>query len=278
MTYLANARLIAPAAFADHFNRLDFGKASWTPRLFVLHNTEQPSLKQWLDGGDTPEQRLKNLEAYYKGMRWHSGPHWFVAPDGIWEFCDPLQDGVHCSCANHVAFGCEMVGDYATEPFDHGPGAQVRDNAVQLIATVFKRFAWRPDPLVLWERGLAFHHHCAQDHHDCPGKNVDRADVVARVLKAMGLVGLDAGVPRPAQDLPAPVQSSSQVPTSVTWLQTALNRLGARPVLTVDGVFGPLTKVALRSWQLGSDLLATGEPSPMTVAAIERALHPETRA
>jgi hypothetical protein len=185
MTFLSSARRFTQGEFAATFQKLDFSKAAWAPRMFVLHNTGQPSLKQWLGGGATPEARLRNLETYYKGLRWHSGPHWFVAPDGIWEFCDPLQDGVHCSCANRVAFGCEMVGDYATEPFDSGPGAQVRDNAVHVIATVFKTFGWRPDPLVLWERGLAFHHHCTRDRHDCPGKNVHRADLVTRVLRAM---------------------------------------------------------------------------------------------
>ena len=195
MTYLAKARRFTRAEFTSHFSGLDFSKASWQPRMFVLHNTDRPNLRQWLGGGATPEQRLANLETYYKGMNWHSGPHWFVAPDAIWEFCDPMQDGVHCSCANHVAFGCEMVGDFATEAFDSGPGAQVRDNAVHVIATVFDHFGWRPDPLVLWKQGLAFHHHCGRDRHDCPGKNVDRSDVVARVLKAMASppTGADAG-------------------------------------------------------------------------------------
>lgn len=191
MTYLAKARRFTPAEFTADFNALDFSKASWSPRMFVLHNTGRPTLRQWFSGGTTPEQRLANLAVYYKGLHWHSGPHWFIAPDAIWEFCDPMQDGVHCSCANHVAFGCEMVGDYATEAFDTGPGAQVRDNTVHVIATVFTHFGWSPDPLLLWKQGLAFHHDCKRDRHDCPGKNVDRSDVVTRVRKAM--ISISAG-------------------------------------------------------------------------------------
>ena len=33
--------------------------------------------------------------------------------------------------------------------------------------------------------GLHFHKECSRDHHDCPGKNVVKADVVARVLAKM---------------------------------------------------------------------------------------------
>ena len=173
-------------------------------KMFTLHNTDIPNLKQWADGGTSHQQRLRNLETYYKGMHWHSGPHWFVAPEGIWEFCNPLQDGVHCSCANHVAFGCEMVGDYATEEFSSGDGAKVRDNAVHVMATVFNKFGWKPDPLVLWEKGLAFHHDCARDHHLCPGKNVDRADVVKRVLVEMARQKMPSPKPSPTPAKPAP--------------------------------------------------------------------------
>lgn len=236
MAFLAQARRFTPAEFSSHFNALDFDHASWAPKLFVLHNTDQPNLRQWLDPHTSPEQRLVNLRAYYKGLNWHSGPHWFIGPDAIWEFCDPLHDGVHCSCANHVAFGCEMVGDYATEDFASGPGGQVRDNAVHVVATVFKRFGWQPDPLVLWQRGLAFHKHCARDHHDCPGRNVDRADMVARVVAAMAVdtsppVSAGLATPLPAAEAPA---IATREP--IVRVQTALNALGARPSLKLDGV------------------------------------------
>lgn len=186
MTFLSTAKSYTQNEFTTMFNGLDFGNASWSPKMLVLHNTAKPTLAQWLAGPATPAERMKNLKNYYKDkLHWHSGPHWFVGPDSIWELCNPLEDGVHCSCANNVAFGCEMVGDYETEIFSSGDGAKVRDNAVHLAAVVFKKMHWQPIPLSLWNSGLAFHVDCAPDNHNCPGKNVVRADFIQRVQAKM---------------------------------------------------------------------------------------------
>ncbi len=186
MTFLAKARSYTLDEFSKMFNALDFAHASWKPRMMILHNTDAPSLHQWLTGTATPAERMVNLRHRYRDtLGWHSGPHWFVSPDLIWELCDPMADGVHCSCANKVAFGCEMIGDYHNEEFDSGDGAKVRDNAVHLIATVFNKMKWTPDPLILWRSGLGFHKNCVKDNHDCPGKKVDRIDLINRVNAKM---------------------------------------------------------------------------------------------
>ena len=167
-----------------------------------------------------------------------------------------------------------MVGDYATEAFDSGAGAEVRDKAVHVVATVFKKFGWQPDPLVLWKQGLAFHKNCSRDHHDCPGKNVDRADVVSRVLKAMDAIHLDGITTSsgPAAAIRTPIAQSPNGPNAVIWVQATLNTLGAQPVLNVDGVMGPRTRAAIYAWQARSNLVANGALSPATVAALDRAL------
>ena len=183
MSYLANAMNFLPSEFAAYVDTLKW--VSWKPTMFVLHNTGSPTLAQWLNGGATPAQRMVNLKHYYQGLGWHSAVHWFACPDRIWELCDPTQDGVHCSCCNHVSLSCEMVGDYSTEEFGSGPGAQVRDNAVQLMAVIHRKFGWDPRVFTPWSKGLAFHRECVADHHACPGSRVDKGDMINRVVARM---------------------------------------------------------------------------------------------
>ena len=183
MSYLAGAMNFLPDEFTAYVDTLKW--TSWKPTMFVLHNTGSPTLAQWLNGGATPAQRMVNLKHYYQGLGWHSAVHWFACPDRIWELCDPTQDGVHCSCCNHVSLSCEMVGDYSTEEFGSGPGMQVRDNAVHLMAVIHKKFGWDPHVFTPWSKGLAFHRECTQDHHACPGSRVDKSDMISRVAARM---------------------------------------------------------------------------------------------
>lgn len=180
MTFLSNPRGFTAPEFADYVARLKWAKG-WRPTAFTLHNTALPNLKQWAHfglGKEQGAQRVCNLNAYYKKLGWHSGPHLFVAPDFIWIACDLEQDGVHASCFNKTSIGVEMVGDYSTEAFDSGDGAKVRDNAVAAIAALCS--VLKLDPAT-----LRFHRECKRDHHDCPGARVDKSDFIARVKKAL---------------------------------------------------------------------------------------------
>lgn len=184
MTFLATPKFYKPDQIPAFVNGLKW--TSWKPSFIVLHNTAVPTLKGWLDPAHTAQQRIEGQRHYERDiLHWHSGVHFFCAPDGVWNLCDPTQDGVHCSCWNHQSIGIEMIGDYSVEAFNIGPGAKVRDNAVTLIAALCNKFGWTPDPLVQGEKGLHFHKMCARDHHDCPGKNVDRGDVVQRIVAEM---------------------------------------------------------------------------------------------
>jgi hypothetical protein len=117
----------------------------------------------------------------------HSGAHLIVTSNNIWVVCELTQDGVHCSCANSASIGIELVGDYSVESFDDGEGATIRDKAVYAMAVLHKKLGITPRPLKLWKTGLHFHRQYTADHHDCPGANVNTADVVKRVEDATAL-------------------------------------------------------------------------------------------
>jgi hypothetical protein len=180
MTFLANPKGYSPSSFKTFVATLKW--RGWKPKFIVLHTTAEPNLAQWAHGntGEAYEhQRVVNLNHYYKSSEgWHSGPHLFISPNMIWNACDLTADGVHASCYNAESIGVEMVGDYASEAFDSGDGAKVRDMTVAALATL--HHALGIDPAT-----LRFHKECLKDHHDCPGKNVDKADMIARVKAAM---------------------------------------------------------------------------------------------
>lgn len=69
-----------------------------------------------------------------------------------------------------MAWGVEMVGDYSVEAFDH----RVRDNTVSALATLHALLNINPATLRL-------HKEDSKTRHDCPGKNVDKADMINRI-------------------------------------------------------------------------------------------------
>lgn len=200
MTYLATPQNYSKSDFGDFVNTLDW--TNWKPKFITLHNTGAPTLMQWLHDNNNAshKQRLVNIDAMYKREGWHSAVHLFIGPedDGIWNACDLTQDGVSVSCWNHVTLGIEMVGNYALLPENKYPnappidswtspqGQQVRDNAVYAMAVLHNALGLEPDNYVEGVSGLHFHRECKHDAHSCPGGQVDKADMVARV-KAMML-------------------------------------------------------------------------------------------
>jgi hypothetical protein len=183
MTFLPKPQRYDAEAFKSMLDDLRF--SLWQPKYIVLHNTAAPSLAQFNSGPTTEEKRIQNIVSYWKGLHWHSGAHLIISPNYIWVACDLTQDGVHCSCANKASIGIEMIGDYSSENFGSGQGAAVRDKAVYAMAALHLKLGLTPTPFVLWKKGLHFHKQCTADHHDCPGQNVSKPDVVARVQDQM---------------------------------------------------------------------------------------------
>jgi N-acetylmuramoyl-L-alanine amidase len=191
---------------AAHINACDFSK--WTrkdgtrgkPAFITLHNTSVPDIAEWMSWSpQTRQQYMFNTQAYYEDMGWRGGPHFFVPPQQnicAFGFNDLMAAGTHASCFNNTSIGIEMVGEFDREKFDSGPGAQVADNAIYLLALLHNKIGLTPAPYVYNRQGLHFHVECADDDHHCPGSYVQKADIVARVSAEMAaLVGAPPAPP-----------------------------------------------------------------------------------
>src|SRR5665213_1394417 len=170
------------AAFAAHVAGLvwtQFSPTEKKPIGITLHNTAGPTLAEWVESGPSHDARILSLQKYYEGLGWHAGPHLFISRDFINGFTPLTEWGIHSTCFNHTHIGIEMVGDYTAEIFDSGDGAKVRDNAVFALAVLMLKLGLTP------EHDLVFHKDCPADHHDCPGHNVSKPDIIARVRAQM---------------------------------------------------------------------------------------------
>lgn len=174
--------------FKDLLDSIPAARLSWC-KFLTVHNTAAPSLAQWMGPKASAAQRIKNLQRYYEVERgWRAGPHAFIPPDrnivcyGFTKFTVP---GIHASCFNSQSIGLEMVGDFESEEFTFGPGAIVRENAIFVLAALHLRMGLRPDGYVYGKSGLHFHVDCKRDQHACPGKKVNRDDLVRAVLAEM---------------------------------------------------------------------------------------------
>jgi N-acetylmuramoyl-L-alanine amidase-like protein len=174
-------------AFQHYVDTIAFD--TWRPQFVVLHNTAIPNLTDWhAVPGDA---RMRGLEHYYRDLQhWSAGPHLFVADDLIWVFTPLTVSGVHSPSWNSISYGLEMVGDYEVEPFS----AAVRGNAVNALTTLHAALGMDPGSLRL-------HKEDPRTTHNCPGKNVDKADMIQAVSAA--LAALEPGDHSPGAALSA---------------------------------------------------------------------------
>jgi N-acetylmuramoyl-L-alanine amidase CwlA len=164
---------------ADEFDSYCHGLTwpSWRPQFITLHNTASPSLAQRPNG--LTKQHILNLETFYRDKQgWSAGPHLFIDDKQIWVFTPLTVSGVHSPCFNKIALGFEMLGDYQSESFTKGRGLKVQRNAVAAVATLSAVLGLDPDTLKLHKEDVC-------THHDCPGKNVVKADFVQEVKDLM---------------------------------------------------------------------------------------------
>ena len=146
----------------------------WKPSFIVLHNTGEPTLAQRPNG--LGMAHILGLQSFYRDDQgWSAGPHLFCDDQhGIWVFTSLTTPGVHSPSWNSVSLGVEMLGDYDSEEFDSGRGAQVRDNAVAAIAILSSALGIDPGTMRL-------HREDPKTDHHCPGDNVDKGAFIQAV-------------------------------------------------------------------------------------------------
>lgn len=176
---MAKFAIVAEKFAPDDFDKYVAGlkPQKWVKRI-VLHNTASPSLAQ-RPGGLMTEQHIKNLHHYYQevvdsGRGWSGAPHLFVDAEGIWVFNPLDKPGVHSPSYNSSSWGVEMLGDYSTESFTTGLGAEVRENSLRAVAALARLQGW-PN---LGSDRLILHKEDPATTHNCPGKNVVKRDFV----------------------------------------------------------------------------------------------------
>lgn len=147
---------------------------TWGPNKVILHNTAAPSLAQRPNG--LTDQHLQNLLTFYRDTRkWSSGPHLFITDKDIIVFCDLNKPGVHSPSFNKTAFGVECLGDYDSEEWNSGRGALVQANALRACAALCRK-------MMVGAEALKLHKEDPATDHACPGKKVDKAAFVAKMV------------------------------------------------------------------------------------------------
>ena len=244
---------------------------AWRPSFIVVHNTSEPTqalYQQWkTKPGWTGEQWLRNLESYYSGMGWPSGPHAFVAEDKIWGFTPFTVPGTHSPAWNARTWGIETVGEFMREPFEGG----VRDNLVGVLAVLHCALGLDPADYHFGVRGLHFHKEDpVTTHKQCPGDHMVKEELVSAVVAKMRELhpGDHQDVPKGVHEANTGGMTSIEL-TSVIWLQQCLNELGNH--LTVDGNIGPSTKAAVEAFQCKCGLTVDGIAGPLTRVALKAA-------
>jgi len=123
----------------------------------VLHHTWD-TIKQWQKG----EVSCDYYKKMYEEKGWESGPHLFVAPEGIWLFTDINIQGTHANEGNRRSIGIEMVGRYDRKL----PSGKVLGNTKAILKVLLKKFNLKPE-------NIHFHREY-NPKKSCPGKAITK--------------------------------------------------------------------------------------------------------
>jgi hypothetical protein len=123
----------------------------------VLHHTSD-TLHNWRTGKDSC---LLYKKAYEK-MGWTSGPHFFVAPEGVWLFTDINIEGQHANKGNKNSIGIEMIGNHDKEL----PKGKIWKQTKELILILLGKFN-------LKKKNIHFHREYNKEK-TCPGKKITK--------------------------------------------------------------------------------------------------------
>lgn len=192
------------AAFLAYLDTIRFG--AWRPRFVTMHHTGGPSLATWKTYAHgsrkvpiTDPQWMKNLAGYYGNeLGWSAGPHFFFTPDNFCVLSPPDRRGVHAVSFNATSWGVECVGDFDSETF----APELAQRYAEGLACLHVALGISPDPYLFNTRGLHFHRDDPKTSKTCPGRNVDKAAMVALIKAQMerltGAAAHDDDDPPPA--------------------------------------------------------------------------------
>lgn len=175
-------RVYTPSEFVDYVLRLPFDSYSTpSPKYVYLHHTVIPTVDDW-DGRRT----MLAMKHYYERqpwtdaqgnhhVGWDSGPHIFVAPDGIWEFTALSDEGVGVAgIQEELSRHIEMVGNYDYQL----PVPPVLEQMIAAVGILLIRYG-------LLATELLFHRDDPNATKTCPGAAVRKEWVVDLVGKWM---------------------------------------------------------------------------------------------
>jgi len=123
----------------------------------ILHHTFD-SILQWKRG----EISVNYYKKMYEKKGWLSGPHFFVAPEGIWFFTDTNTQGTHANDGNKRSIGIEMVGRYDRKV----PSGKIWKNTKKLIMVLIEKFQ-------LKSKDIHFHREY-NTQKSCPGRAITK--------------------------------------------------------------------------------------------------------
>jgi len=157
-------KLFSIEEFRKYVEDKKFGLFS--PNKIVLHHTAVPDLSTWHG-----QESILALKKCYEAKGWTSGPHLFVAPEGIWVFTDIDKQGTHAGSGNTRSIGIETVGNYD----NCLPSGEVWRNAKFAIMILMNKLKLTPD------KNLYFHREFSNTH--CPGLKITKPWVIQELSK-----------------------------------------------------------------------------------------------
>lgn len=108
--------------------------------------------------------------------------------------------------------------------------------------------------------------------HDDPTTDATKWAWFCGLVKAEYARGDLPAIWEPASEVAHCSLAAPAVGMSIAEIQAALNKLGASPALSIDGVGGDMTAGAIKAFQSKAGLTDDGIAGPLTVAAIGKAL------
>jgi peptidoglycan hydrolase-like protein with peptidoglycan-binding domain len=226
--------------------------------FIVIHNTDALIDKMRAYGEKHGySQRIKNLEHYYKNeKKWSSGPHGFIEPDGKFYPGTPLnQPGTGSPSWNGSAWHLEMEADFDVDDPTSGLGLLIVEMTAHITALLLRKQKMEAN-----NSTVRFHKEDPATTHNCPGPKLRKDWFLAKVQSYMdGDKPVDLSYE--ARPPVVPGAQPAKPPFETKDVQAHLTRLGY-DVGGVDGIFGPKTELAVKSFQKAMGVVQTGVVGP----------------